>query len=241
MKGTDLGDVAVALAETRSNPASDLLDCIGTARFEGVVQNTLSSMCGAVQFASYRVRDAHVARIAGRLGEAQALQVISASGGGAASSDREDQRVSINHGMVVLRGWRGDSLIWLVVEPGARSLSHSEIASALASRSALLLAAHAKHVEVLDARDSAIRSLSSIVQIEKCLSASGVLTIREVEVCSRIIYGLSTLGIAVDLSLSEETVRTYRKRAYQRLALGTERQLLTWYLQQWTRSHARLD
>jgi DNA-binding CsgD family transcriptional regulator len=111
----------------------------------------------------------------------------------------------------------------------------------LASRSALLLAAHAKHVEVLDARDSAIRSLSSIVQIEKCLSASGVLTIREVEVCSRIIYGLSTLGIAVDLSLSEETVRTYRKRAYQRLALGTERQLLTWYLQQWTRSHARLD
>jgi DNA-binding CsgD family transcriptional regulator len=63
--------------------------------------------------------------------------------------------------------------------------------------------------------------------------------VREIEVCARIIYGLSTLGIAVDLCLSEETVRTYRKRAYQRLALGTERQLLTWYLRQWTQWHSR--
>nr|ART90100.1 hypothetical protein [uncultured bacterium] len=34
---------------------------------------------------------------------------------------------------------------------------------------------------------------------------------------------------------SEETVKTYRKRAYQRLAIGSERELLTWYLARWNR------
>jgi DNA-binding CsgD family transcriptional regulator len=58
---------------------------------------------------------------------------------------------------------------------------------------------------------------------------------REAEVCARILYGMSSVGIALDLSVSEETVKTYRKRAYQRLNIGSERELLTWYLARWSR------
>lgn len=34
-------------------------------------------------------------------------------------------------------------------------------------------------------------------------------------------------------------MKTYRKRAYQRLAIGSERELLTWYLARWSRWHAQ--
>jgi DNA-binding NarL/FixJ family response regulator len=150
-----------------------------------------------------------------------------------------ESRLSVRHGIAGLRGWHGEAQIWVMIDCASSQRVRAAALDVLASRSELLLTAHAKHLELLEARESAIRALASIDRIETCLAASGMLTTRETEVCSRVIYGLSTLGIAVDLSLSEETVRTYRKRAYQRLALGTERQLLTWYLRQWTRWNAR--
>jgi DNA-binding CsgD family transcriptional regulator len=72
-------------------------------------------------------------------------------------------------------------------------------------------------------------------EIESCIVATSPLPRREAEVCARILYGLSSVGIALDLSVSEETVKTYRKRAYQRLVIGSERELLTWYLSHWNR------
>jgi hypothetical protein len=53
--------------------------------------------------------------------------------------------------------------------------------------------------------------------------------------CGADLYGMSSVGIALDLSVSEETVKTYRKRAYQRLNIGSECELLTWYLARWNR------
>ena len=53
---------------------------------------------------------------------------------------------------------------------------------------------------------------------------------RETEVCARILRGVSTPGIAVDLNLREHTVVTYRKRAYRRLAIGTRFELMQMYL-----------
>jgi len=52
--------------------------------------------------------------------------------------------------------------------------------------------------------------------------------------CSRILYGLSSIGISLDLGAGEESAKTYRKRAYQRLRIGSERELLHWYLAQWS-------
>ena len=54
------------------------------------------------------------------------------------------------------------------------------------------------------------------------------------------LYGLSTVGIALDLEIGEESVKTYRKRAYQRLRIGTERELLTWYLALWSTWRGRV-
>lgn len=56
---------------------------------------------------------------------------------------------------------------------------------------------------------------------------------REAQVCARILFGLSSAGIALDLSVGEGTIKTYRKRAYERLEMGSERELLIWYLSRW--------
>lgn len=48
--------------------------------------------------------------------------------------------------------------------------------------------------------------------------------------CGRILYGLSTAGIAVDLEIAEDSVATCHKRAYAKLCIGVERELLLWYL-----------
>lgn len=48
----------------------------------------------------------------------------------------------------------------------------------------------------------------------------------EMRVCARILRGMSTPGIAVDLNLREGSVATYRKRAYRRLGIGTRLELI---------------
>jgi DNA-binding CsgD family transcriptional regulator len=79
----------------------------------------------------------------------------------------------------------------------------------------------------------AAEPLSRLDMIERCLADSTNLPRRELEVCARILLGLSSTGMAIDLGLSEATVKTYRKRAYQRLSIGCERELITWYLRTW--------
>lgn len=115
-------------------------------------------------------------------------------------------------------------------------------ASEKLSRNAELLGALlSKHVEAMRGHADPANALSSLSDIDHCLNAMGDLPRREGEVCSRILYGMSSLGIALDLDISEETVKTYRKRAYQRLQIGSERELLNWYLTCWSRwrGHAR--
>jgi DNA-binding CsgD family transcriptional regulator len=99
----------------------------------------------------------------------------------------------------------------------------------------LLVAMLAKHADVCQSRPNVAQALTTLPEIESCIVATSPLPRREAEVCARILYGLSSVGIALDLTVSEETVKTYRKRAYQRLAIGSERELLTWYLAHWSR------
>lgn len=102
----------------------------------------------------------------------------------------------------------------------------------------MLVSLLGKHAEVCRGRPDVARALTALRDIEDCVVAVSALPRREAEVCARILYGLSSVGIALDLSVSEETVKTYRKRAYQRLAIGSERELLTWYLARWSRWNA---
>lgn len=98
----------------------------------------------------------------------------------------------------------------------------------------LLMAMLTKHTDIRQSRPNVAQALTALEEIERCIMATSGLPRREAEVSARILYGLSSAGIALDLAVSEETVRTYRKRAYQRLGIGSERELLTWYLARWS-------
>lgn len=52
------------------------------------------------------------------------------------------------------------------------------------------------------------------------------LTQRELQVCTHIARGLTSEGISLELGISLNTVLTYRKRAYSRLNISTQNELL---------------
>lgn len=97
----------------------------------------------------------------------------------------------------------------------------------------------AKHAELCLRQVSAAQALTSLPDIESCILSIACLPRREAQVCARVLYGMATTGIALDLNVSEETVKTYRKRAYQRLNIGSGRELLIWYLRHWSTWTAR--
>lgn len=104
----------------------------------------------------------------------------------------------------------------------------------IAHSAGLLMAVLGKHADICQQRPNVAQALTALDEIENCIVSTKTLPRREAEVTARILYGMSTVGIALDLSLTGETVKTYRKRAYQRLAIGSERELLTWYLARWS-------
>lgn len=86
-------------------------------------------------------------------------------------------------------------------------------------------------IEKQVALESAVRPASTLVTsldeiCRRIVAAPTRLTRRELEVCSRVIYGMSAKGIAVDLDIGEESVTTYRKRAYDRRSIATHRELM---------------
>lgn len=112
--------------------------------------------------------------------------------------------------------------------------------AAVRTHARALLALIAKHVEYCDQRSSFAMALTSLKEIEECIAGTTEqFPRREAQVCARMLYGLTSAGIALDLGIGEETVMTYRKRAYQRLKIGSYRELLLWYLEAWSRSAQR--
>ena len=72
-------------------------------------------------------------------------------------------------------------------------------------------------------------ALTSLFDVEICLAESTNLPRRQVEVCARILLGFSRELISSDLGIGMETVHTHRKRAYQRLRVTSEQELVDWY------------
>lgn len=104
----------------------------------------------------------------------------------------------------------------------------------LQALSETLVSVVSKHVSLIENANNFSLALTSLAEIEATLEASSVkLPKRETEVCARILYGISSAGIAIDLEIGEETVATYRKRTYQRLGIATQRELLLWYIREW--------
>lgn len=112
----------------------------------------------------------------------------------------------------------------------AGQFDESEL-TGLAENADVLVAACAKHAALHWDREKAIAHFASVAVIEGNLRESDWgLSERELQVSSRILYGISAYGISIDLGLGEETIATYRKRLYARLRIGGRHELLQRYL-----------
>jgi hypothetical protein len=66
--------------------------------------------------------------------------------------------------------------------------------------------------------------------MHKLRALDSALTDRELEVCARLLTGMTQDGIASDLGLSLATVKTYRNRAFNRLGIHFKSQLFSLFL-----------
>ncbi len=95
----------------------------------------------------------------------------------------------------------------------------------------LLLVACAKHASIHWDRPRGVKIFASVEVIEATLRAADWgLSVRELQVSARILFGISALGISIDLGLGEDTIATYRKRLYARLVIGSRHELMQKYL-----------
>jgi DNA-binding CsgD family transcriptional regulator len=96
----------------------------------------------------------------------------------------------------------------------------------LESLAPLLAALAAKHVDMVSMRLRSRDRADRIQALDARLHAiSGRLTVREREVLARVMLGMTSEGIALDLAIGLNTVLTYRKRAYARLGLTSQAEL----------------
>ncbi|QJW83779.1 helix-turn-helix transcriptional regulator [Ramlibacter terrae] len=124
---------------------------------------------------------------------------------------------------------RGEAFGLSVLRADPHSPFHDEAVRRLGEVADVLVRLLAKHAQTCRRQPNAARALTDLAEIESCIISVSALPRRETQVCARVLYGMASAGTAIDLNVSEETVKTYRKRAYQRLNIGTERELLHWY------------
>jgi DNA-binding CsgD family transcriptional regulator len=123
-----------------------------------------------------------------------------------------------------------------ILREGRRRFTEAEIGR-LGASAPVLVALLAQHAGLAAEPVDAAGVLASLGRIEACLAELSPLARREAQVCARILYGMSTVGIGLDLGVGTETVKTFRKLAYRRLGIGSERELLSYFLglqQRWS-------
>ncbi len=79
-----------------------------------------------------------------------------------------------------------------------------------------LLAVVQRHIELGAARATPLQRLQQLCP---------ALTVREGEVCERLLRGMSFDGVAADLGISVTTAKTYRNRAFERLRIHHRNEL----------------
>lgn len=133
---------------------------------------------------------------------------------------------------IMLSGRVDDDLyaITLLRSEEAGAFEERDIAQLQASAD-LLIAICAKHASLHWDRPRGVKIFASVEVIEATIKAAGWgLSVRELQVSARILFGISALGISIDLGLGEDTIATYRKRLYARLSIGSRHELMQKYL-----------
>jgi DNA-binding CsgD family transcriptional regulator len=144
-------------------------------------------------------------------------------------------RVYDAHGMAervsVVRHAEDDSLFAVNFYRHAhqRALTDAQIAWFEQLAPALLALAQ-KHVALCGGAVAAERSPAALR--ERLLQRCPELTARELDVCTRLLRGMTQDGIAADLQLSLPTVKTYRNRAFGRLGIHFRNELFALVLPQ---------
>ena len=121
----------------------------------------------------------------------------------------------------------GSDLHQLCVYRGARKQTFSSLElTYFSSLASLVLASASKH-ERLCCGATAIPRHLDLEAIERCLEyLPGGLSRREREVCSRAAAGKTIEGTALDLDIRKTSVVTYRQRAYQKLGISRQNELV---------------
>ena len=145
------------------------------------------------------------------------------------------RRMHIRERVLICGNLPGGVLGLSVLRSEKRGVFSGQEIAKLTGVADILLSVLEKHCDMKWRDQRLSLALTSLGEIERCCTyASERLPRRETEVCARILYGLSTTGIALDLGIGEETVMTYRKRVYHRLSISSHRELLLWYLHLWS-------
>lgn len=234
----------------------EIVEAIGSETFAAQLLSCFDSLIGADHCSAYQLRDFELTEVASAsLQGAGAMQrsdltsyevkrQLSMSGAAIrvdvswvhdAEAARQDDRAAPRRQRVMICARRQDAAFCLrVVRSAHRPEMTKEEIESLRQVAGLLVSVVAKHVDLTLRRPNLTPALCSLPEIEKCVISATDLSRREGEVCARILYGLSSCGIALDLGIGKESVMTYRKRAYQRLGIGSQRELLMWYLALWS-------
>ncbi|VTU26109.1 Response regulator [Variovorax sp. PBS-H4] len=105
-----------------------------------------------------------------------------------------------------------------------RALSDTQLAE-FGRLGGLLMALARKHIALAS-------PVSNPGMRERLLDLQPALSARELDVCTRILQGMSQEGIAVDLGISLPTVKTYRNRAFARIGIHFRSELFALMLAQ---------
>jgi DNA-binding CsgD family transcriptional regulator len=139
--------------------------------------------------------------------------------------------LNIRDRVLICGRFEGDPLVLSLTRPEQSGPFETRQVDSLVKRSTTILSIAAKHCDIAMRARRLPNLLTDLSEIERRIASAGEsLTSREAEVCARYLYGVSTHGIAADLGIGTETVVTYRKRLYERLSIGSHRELLLWYL-----------
>ena len=105
--------------------------------------------------------------------------------------------------------------------PKGNDFTEDEIHS-IGDKAPLMLALVRRHADL----GAASRPNSHAYYRERLTAVAPTLTSREADVCAAIIRGVTSEGIALELGVGLNTVLTYKKRAYARLNISSQNQLM---------------
>jgi DNA-binding CsgD family transcriptional regulator len=232
-----------------------LISALGTDQFETAALHVLGAIAGVEHYSIYRVRSGLPEFLGGASVRGQHPARLTAPNqrysrnyaeqpGSPAMlwqhpvDDTEDPGLAgaLRHYNIVDRillcGWADNDLfaITLMRSADAGKFAADEI-EALRACGEPMIAACAKHASIHWDRPRGVKIFASVDVIEATLrEANWGLSVRELQVSARILFGISALGISIDLGLGEDTIATYRKRLYARLSIGSRHELMQKYL-----------